>query len=206
MNQILETPQPQKKYKWLFQLELAFSLLVLLISLFYFPYLIYQESDRNRISHSLLQPYSIAKLYASANVPYEEKVIPDSPFVIGTLEIPSLSLTLPVLSEMNDELLKLSACRFYGPMPNQVGNLCIAGHNYNDGSFFSNVPQLSVGDVILFTDTYYHTITYEIYQKYEISAKDISCTNQETNGQKEITLVTCNNFTGNRIIVKGIAR
>ena len=34
------------------------------------------------------------------------------------------------------------------------------------------------------------------------SKKDTSCTSQDTNGNKEITLVTCNNFNGNRLIIK----
>ena len=103
---------------------------------------------------------------------------------------------------MNDELLTLSVCRFYGPMPNEVGNICIAGHNYNNGSFFSNIPLLSVGDTIILTDLSHNQQFYKIYEKDEINARDTSCTSQETNGQKEITLVTCNNFTGNRIIIK----
>ena len=30
----------------------------------------------------------------------------------------------------------------------------------------------------------------------------LGCTSQETNGKKEITLITCNNITGNRLIIK----
>lgn len=80
----------------------------------------------------------------------------------------------------------------------------LLGHNYNNGEFFSNIPKLCIGDKIFFTDNYNNIIEYEIYKKYEIDQKDISCTNQETNGMKEITLVTCNNFNGNRIIIKAI--
>lgn len=203
MNQILETPHFHKKYKWLFQLELGFSLIILLSAIFYFPYLIYQKEERTRISRSLVQPYSISKLYASLEIPYEG-IPPNTPFVIGTLEIPTLHLSLPVLSELNDDLLKISVCRFYGPMPNEIGNLCIAGHNYNNGSFFSNLPNLVIGNTISLTDYSHHTTTYKVYEKYEISAKNTDCTNQNTNQKKEITLVTCNNFTGNRVIIKGI--
>ena len=31
---------------------------------------------------------------------------------------------------------------------------------------------------------------------------DTSCTSQETSGNKELTLVTCNNLNGNRLIVE----
>lgn len=43
---------------------------------------------------------------------------------------------------------------------------------------------------------------YSIYNIYETKIDDISCTSQETNNRREITLVTCNNANGNRIIVK----
>lgn len=202
MNQILLTPNNNIKYKRFFQLELIFSILVIVLCLFYLIYLLNKGNERNRTSNALLQPYSLSQLYSSINVAYEEVASYTSPFIIGTLKVPSLDITLPVISEMNDDLLKLSVCRFYGPMPNQVGNICIAGHNYNDGSFFSNIPRLSIGDSITLTDLSHNQTNYTVYEKYEISASDTSCTSQETNGQKEITLVTCNNFTGNRIIIK----
>ena len=84
----------------------------------------------------------------------------------------------------------------------KFGNICIAGHNYNDDSYFSNVPKLSVGDTIILTSLSQKSVAYTVYDKYEISSKDTSCTSQSTNGNMELTLVTCNNFTGNRIIVK----
>ncbi|MGN1352008.1 MAG: sortase domain-bontaining protein [Clostridia bacterium] len=44
--------------------------------------------------------------------------------------------------------------------------------------------------------------TYYIYSIYETDANDTSCLNQETFGQKEITLITCNNLNLKRLIVK----
>lgn len=83
-----------------------------------------------------------------------------------------------------------------------LGNICIAGHNYDNGTFFSNIPELSAGDIIYFRPINNKTKCYTIYKKYETSLKDISCTNQNTYGKFEITLVTCNNYNGARIIVK----
>ena len=45
-------------------------------------------------------------------------------------------------------------------------------------------------------------LEYIIYDKYEVSQNDLSCTNQTTNGKIEITLITCNNIKGNRLIFK----
>ncbi|MBR6033891.1 MAG: sortase [Clostridia bacterium] len=152
-----------------------------------------------------MQPSHISTLYSATIIPYDNFDYSGIYHSIGTLEIPAIKLNLPILSELNDDLLKLSACHFYGPTKNTVGNICIAGHNYNDGSLFSNIPRLSIGDVIIFTDLNNNICYYTVYDKFEISSNNTACTSQDTNGQKEITLVTCNNFTGNRVIVKAIS-
>lgn len=43
---------------------------------------------------------------------------------------------------------------------------------------------------------------YKVYNVYETKINDTECTSQSTNNSREITLVTCNNTNGNRIIVK----
>ena len=82
------------------------------------------------------------------------------------------------------------------------GNICIAGHNYDNGKLFSKVPDLEIGDFIYLTDLTHSTIKYVIYDKYEIDSGNTNCTAQNTNNKRELTLVTCNNITGNRIIIK----
>ena len=55
-----------------------------------------------------------------------------------------MALIPMVISKTNDELLKLSICRYYGPMPNEIGNLCIAGHNYKNNLMFSKLNKLNI--------------------------------------------------------------
>lgn len=98
-------------------------------------------------------------------------------------------------------MLDVSVCRFAGPMPNEVGNLCIAGHNYVDYKLFSRLNELKINDEIIIYDLSGNNITYKIYNIYETSPKDISCTFQDTNGMRIITLVTCNNVNGKRLVV-----
>ena len=45
-------------------------------------------------------------------------------------------------------------------------------------------------------------IEYAVYDKYEVLPEDDSCTNQNTNGKKEVTLITCTNDSKKRVIVK----
>ena len=121
---------------------------------------------------------------------------------VATVSIPSLNLSYPVLSETNDELLKISPCKFWGPNPNEVGNFCIVGHNYRNTKFFSKVPNLAMGETIKLTDMSGKTLTYKIYDKYTVDPTDVRCTSQLTNGKKEVTLITCTNDSKQRVIVK----
>ena len=41
-----------------------------------------------------------------------------------------------------------------------------------------------------------------MYNKYEVDPTDVSCTSQLTNGNKEVTLITCTNDSKLRVIVK----
>ncbi len=86
-------------------------------------------------------------------------------------------------------------------MPNEAGNLCIAGHNYVDYKLFSRLNELEINDEIKIYDLSGNSITYRIYDIYETDSSDTSCTFQETNGLKIITLVTCNNINGKRLVV-----
>ena len=99
-------------------------------------------------------------------------------------------------------MLKVSVCKFWGSNPNEVGNLCIAGHNYRNKRFFSKVPTLSVGDIIEITDLNKKTLKYSVYDKYTVDPEDTSCTSQITNGKKIVTLITCTNDSKQRVIVQ----
>jgi LPXTG-site transpeptidase (sortase) family protein len=121
---------------------------------------------------------------------------------VGTISIPSINVDYPILSETSDSLLKVSVCKFWGSNPNQVGNLCIAGHNYRNKRFFSKVPTLKVGDIIEITDVNKTTLKYSVYDKYTVDPSDTSCTSQITNGKKVVTLITCTDDSKQRVIVQ----
>lgn len=127
---------------------------------------------------------------------------------IGTIKIPVIKVNYPIFISKTDtkedieRLLKVSPCRWYGPETvNEVGNLCIAGHNYRNNKFFSKVLKLTIGDIIEITDLNNKTVKYSVYDKYEVIPEDSSCTDQETNGKKIITLITCTNDSKKRVIV-----
>lgn len=125
--------------------------------------------------------------------------------IVGKINIPSINVDYPILSETSDELLKVSVCKFWGSSPNQVGNLCIAGHNYRNKRFFSKVPTLKVGDIIEITDLNKTTQKYTVFDKYTVDPTDTNCTSQITNGKKIVTLITCTDDSKQRVIVQAEA-
>lgn len=121
---------------------------------------------------------------------------------IASIEIPKINIKYPILSETTVELLKKAPTKFWGANPNEVGNFCIAGHNYRNKKFFSKVPTLENGDVIEITDTKGRTVKYTVYNKYTVTDDDMSPVSQLTNGRKDITLITCTDDSKERVIVK----
>ena len=143
------------------------------------------------------------------DVPEEQKVVAKDGteyYTIGQINIPSINCTYPILNSDTDNydtLLKIAPVKFHGANPNEIGNLCIVGHNYRSNQFFSNVPDLNEGDIIEITDTFGKTIQYEVYDKYITVNTDTSCTSQKTDGKREVTLITCTDASDeHRVIVK----
>lgn len=193
-----------------FKIQLSICLIVLFISLSFYSYHMYDLNKKETISKNLMDRFNITTLYSdtdnynslrtSINNNYSGS---QNIYVIGLIEISSINLTYPILSEANEEFLKISPCRFYGPMPNEVGNLCIAGHNYKNYKFFSRLNDVNINDIITIQDLNGNKINYKVYDKYEVNADELDCTNQDTNQAREITLITCNSINNTkRIVVK----
>lgn len=122
--------------------------------------------------------------------------------VAGIINIPKINCKYPIIAETTDQLMKISVCKFWGANPNEVGNLCIIGHNYKNSKFFSKVPTMVVGDIVEITDLSGKTVKYQAYDIYTVDPSDTRCTSQRTQGKKEVTLITCTNDTKQRVIVK----
>lgn len=124
--------------------------------------------------------------------------------VIGRLEIPKIDLNTYILSETNKDTLNISVTKLCGPKVNRVGNLCIAGHNYNNNNMFGNLKKLEKEDKIYVTDIYDNKIEYIVYEIYKVFPKETECLSQNTNGEREITLITCTTGAIKRLIIKAI--
>lgn len=202
MNQILFVKNNSKKYK----IQLTISLIILItVFLFWLCYFLSTKSKDN-FSDSLLNSFNIERIYSNNDGYTVVELDGNSTTVIGIIEIPNINIKYPILSNISDELLKISPCRFYGPLPNEKGNLCIAAHNYDDDRFFGNLHKLNIGDMINIYDSSNNVTHYYVYDKFESSEKDTSCINQDVHVLKELTLITCNNLNKNRLIIKSKAQ
>lgn len=122
--------------------------------------------------------------------------------VIGKITIPKINIEKYILNETSEQALKVAVTKIIGPKANEIGNLCISGHNYSQT--FGKLKELEVGDEIIITDTYSREIRYKIYDTYKVYPDDTNCLSQNTNGEREITLITCTLGAIKRNIIKAI--
>lgn len=122
--------------------------------------------------------------------------------VVGKLEIPKINLSTYILSETNDNSLKESVTKLCGPNINEAGNFCILGHNYNKTTMFGNLKKLKVNDTVTLINMYGQKVQYMVYDIYIVYPDEVECLNQETYGNREITLITCTAGAIKRLVVK----
>ena len=122
--------------------------------------------------------------------------------VSAKLYIPKINLETYVLEQYSKQALLTSVTKFYGGEPNKIGNFCIAGHNYGTPNMFQNLKNLNINDEILLIDTNGNKIKYIIYDIYKVLPNQTQCLSQQTNGQVELTLITCTLDSEKRIIIK----
>ena len=124
--------------------------------------------------------------------------------VCAKLNIPTINLETYVLEECSKQALLTSVTKFYGGEPNKAGNFCIAGHNYGPSNMFQNIKKLKIKDEIYLTDTNGNKEKYSIYDIYTVLPNETGCLSQKTDGNTELTLITCTPDSERRIIVKAI--
>jgi sortase A len=103
---------------------------------------------------------------------------------IGVLEMPTLNLMLPVLSEWSYPNLKLAPCRYTGSA--YESNMVIAAHNYL--THFGRLKELNIGDTIIFKDMDGNRFVYEVYETEILQPTDID---KMKDGGYDLTLFTC---------------
>ena len=52
----------------------------------------------------------------------------------------------------------------------------------------------------------YGKYTYTIYDIYKVKPENTASLNQETNGKRIVTLITCVNYSNTRLIIKAVEK
>lgn len=201
MIQILITKNKYYKKRNLFIIQLVISIIIVFTIIYFICTYFYKIKEEEKISKQLTNNYNLSRLYS--NIETENTEDNNVSQIFGTIEIPKIQINYPIFSTLTEENLKIAPCKFYGDDLNTDGNICIAGHNYDNGKFFSNIVLLNVDDTIYI---YSNNIkySYSIISKYEVNPNDLSPIFEYNSDKKCLTLVTCNNLNGNRIIIKAI--
>lgn len=119
----------------------------------------------------------------------------DGYYYIGILEIPSLELSLPVMSEWSYQNLKFAPCRYSGSA--YTGNFTIAAHNYS--THFGPVRDLEAGDQVIFTDIKGRRFFYEVET---VETLEPTAIEDMLSDEWDLTLFTCTFSSQARVAVR----
>ncbi len=103
---------------------------------------------------------------------------------IGVLEVPSLELSLSIMSDWSYPQLKIAPCRYTGSA--YLDNMVIAAHNY--ASHFGRLTELHVGDEVRFTDVDGNRFTYRVAEQEILAPTAIE---EMVTGEWDLSLFTC---------------
>ena len=126
--------------------------------------------------------------------------------MIGTIEIPAISVDYPILLDTTAASMKVAITLQYPVRDenclNKPGNVVLAGHNYKNGTFFSNNKNLKENDKVYVTDIDGSRKTYKIASIQILSPEEFSFVQEDTGGKCVVWLSTCTDDVQNRIIIK----
>ena len=147
----------------------------------------------------VLLPYLKQAASQPAFVRYPDMEMPtkeiDGETYIGVVEIPSLELSLPVMSDWSYPQLKKAPCRYVGSVYSH--DVVICGHNYD--RHFGRLKDLAVGDEVRFTDMDGNEFSYTVE---ELEVLRPTAVEEMTVGDWELTLFTCTLDGKSRVAVR----
>lgn len=154
-----------------------------------------QTAITQQIESSPAQPEKEESAEREETEPEETKISMINGYnYIGVLNLPTLNLELPVLSDCDEALLKVAPCRDFGDLA--TDDLVIAAHNYR--RHFGRLSQLSYGDQVTFTDMDGNVHVYQVAEISMIAPTDV---NLVADSAYELVLYTCDYTNQNRIMV-----
>ena len=121
--------------------------------------------------------------------------------VLGKLVIDKIGVEKNILAICEDDSLKLSPSKLYGPDLNESGNFVVSGHNWNN--MLKRLSEMQVGDTLYMINKQTKAkVEYKVYNMYTCVPEDLSCLDQNSDGSREVTIITCNPGGATRLICK----
>ncbi len=186
------------------------KLIIILISFSILIYILIGIYKENKIKLKQEDEVNIERTTTKEKTQEIEKVsIPETFLgneISAQLIIPKVNLETYVLKEYSKEGMDLCPTKFWGPDANEIGNFCITGHNYKKENMFYNLIDLNVGDELYLLDNKNGKYTYTIYDIYKVKPENTDSLEQDTNGKRVVTLITCVNYSDTRLIIKAIEK
>lgn len=174
----------------------------------YICYGVYKENKIRLVEEGIKNNVEVEKISDTQTIKPKESVNIDEQYlgfnVAAKLIVPKINLETYVLKDYSEEGLKICASKYWGPEANEIGNFCIAGHNYEKENMFNHLIDLQVGDELDLLDNKNGKVVYKIYDIYKVKPQNIEPLTQETNGKRVVTLITCVNYSKNRLIVQAV--
>lgn len=114
---------------------------------------------------------------------------------IGTVQIPSLGLLLPIQDEWSNDNAKVSVCRYKGSAYDN--DLIVCGHNYVE--HFGTLNELQTGEEVIVTDMNGISFHYVVANIETLGAYDVE---EMEAGDWDFTMFTCTIGGSNRVTVR----
>lgn len=178
-----------KNKRWL----IIIITLLIIVALVLLSYNIYIDNIAGQKSQEAVEKIQ-NELKNTSSEKIESLKVDDNEY-IGIINIPSINLELPVMSDWSYTKLKTSPARYSGTL--KTNDLVICAHSYKN--LFRNIKKLKPNDSLIFTDMNGNKHFYEVALIEIISPEDIQ---KMIENEYDLTLFTCTEDNQNRFTVR----
>lgn len=140
------------------------------------------------------------KSATSVNKPINSSVRIGNSTVFGKIKIDKIEIEYPIIEYINDDSLWKSICKISNNSINGTGNLCLAGHNMRNMTMFAKIKNLKVGDTVEITNIYGDKYIYKVYESFYVDPSEVEVL--KNTSESIVTMITCNNTSSKRLIVR----
>lgn len=119
--------------------------------------------------------------------------------VLGKIKIEKIGLEQYILDSKEEDAMKKGIVRLYGGSLNNYGNLCLAGHNFDN--LFGKLNELDNGDTIKIIEKDFSETEYKVKEILTVEPDDLTVLIPKED-KVELTLITCENASTKRLVIK----